>query len=272
MKVALAQFSPVPGDVKGNVARMTAFAADAARAGARAVLFPEMSDTGYAPSHFAAKAAAWDGAPFVALQDAARRHRLAVFAGLSEKDGTRIYNSLAAIGPDGTLLARYRKTHLFPLEPNSEPRHFTAGDALALFPFEGMTWGLGICYDLRFPEWSRALMLRGAEALVNVAAWPVARAAHWEIFACARAAENQTWFLGVNQVGVVEGIPQAGRSCVVNPRGEIVALASPDREELILAEISFEAVRDVRTALPVRASRRPGLYAELVRPDAEAKD
>lgn len=267
MKVALAQTSPAAGDVATNVAKMTGLVAAAARAGAQAVLFPEMSDTAYAPSLFVEKASAWDGPPLAALRRAAREHRLAVVAGLSERAEGRVYNSLAAIGPDGELLARYRKTHLFPLAPNREPQNFGPGAALALAPLGGMTWAFTICYDLRFPELYRALMLRGAEVFVNVAAWPVVRAEHWELFARARAAENQAWFLGVNHVGTIEGIAQAGRSCVVDPSGKVVAMASPDREELLLAEISPNPVRALRTALPVRSSRRPDLYTDLIRPD-----
>lgn len=267
MKIALAQFPAAAGDVAANTARMTRWVAEAARAGAEAVAFPEMSDTGYAPDFFAAKASPWDGAPLTALRDAARTHRIAVLAGLSEKAEGRLYNALAAIGPDGALLGRYRKTHLFPLPPNREPDHFVSGSELALFSLGGMTWGASICYDLRFPELYRALTLRGAEVFVNVAAWPVARAAHWELFLRARAAENQAWFVGVNQVGFIGEIEQAGGSCVVDPFGNVAAKASSDREELLLAEILPDRAREIRANFPIRAARRPDHYADLARPD-----
>jgi predicted amidohydrolase len=267
VKVALAQFAAAPGDAGRNAARMAALVADAARAGARLVLFPEMSDTAYAPSLFEAKASAWDAPPLAALRAAARDHRVAVLAGLSEKAEGRVFNSLAAIGPDGALLGRYRKAHLIPLEPNREPQRFGAGADLLVLPLGGMSFGLSICYDLRFPELYRALMLRGAEVLVNVAAWPVVRAPAWEILARARAVENQAWFLGANGVGAPDSVPQAGRSCVVDPLGEVVAMASPDREELLFAEVSPDAVRNARKALPARASRRPDLYGDVTRPD-----
>lgn len=268
MKIALAQFQAAAGDVSANVAVMIRRMAEAARAGADVIAFPEMSDTGYAPDFFAKTASPWDGAPLTALRDAAHTHRIAVLAGLSEKAEGRIYNALAAIDPDGALLGRYRKTHLFPFPPNREPDHFVSGSELTLFSLSGMTWGASICFDLRFPELYRALTLRGAEVFVNAAAWPVARAAHWELFARARAAENQAWFVAVNQVGFLGDIEQAGGSCVVNPFGDVVAKASSHREELLFAEILPERTRELRANFPIRAARRPDLYADLARAEA----
>ena len=127
----------------------------------------------------------------------------------------------------------------------------------------GATWGLSICYDLRFPELYRTLAVRGATVLANCTAWPAARADHWDHLTRARAIENQAFFVGVNRVGTDDGLTFAGRSRVVAPTGELLAEASADREELLVAELDPGLVGRFRTAIPALAGRRPELYGDL---------
>jgi len=260
IKVGLAQIDCALGDVEKNCSRFEEFARRAAEKRCAAVLFPEVSDTGYDMAVVRAKASPWNGRPFARARQAALAAGIYLFCGLSERLEGWIYNALAVFSPTGELIGRYRKSHLFSFAPLHEGSCFTPGAELAAVTVAGRSWGLSICYDLRFPELYRALVLRGAEILVNCSAWPQTRQEHWDLLCRARAVENQAWFLGVNRVGEDQGLGFGGRSRIVDPEGRIVAEGDPDREELVTGEIDPEAVCRFRERLPALASRRGDLY------------
>jgi predicted amidohydrolase len=112
------------------------------------------------------------------------------------------------------------------------------------------------CYDLRFPELFRSLTAAGAEAFVVPAGWPARRIEHWRVLLRARAIENQAWVLGVNGVGEHAGVVLGGRSAVIDPWGEVVVEALPDRECLVVAELVTDAVGQTRASFPVLRDRR----------------
>lgn len=261
MKIALAQMRCVVGDVAANCARYRAYAEQAAERGCQALLFPEMSDTGYEPAAIRAHAGAWsDGLAMRTLRECAVRHGLYILAGLSEREGEAIYNALAVLSPEGALVGRYRKTHLVPLAPCYEDQLFVPGASFARLPIGEFTWGLSICYDLRFPELYRALALGGADVLVNVAAWPARRPRPWEALTQARAIENQAYMLACNRAGADAGAAFCGRSCIVAPSGEAACLGA-EEEGLLMGEIDKERIRTERESIPAFRSRRPELYA-----------
>ncbi|MEM1098309.1 MAG: nitrilase-related carbon-nitrogen hydrolase [Planctomycetota bacterium] len=260
MKVGLGQIDCVVGDVAANVATIVAMIRDAAGRGCAAVWFPELADTGYGLAVMAEVAGAWPGPAFDALGGAAKRYGIAVGAGLSERTDDTIYNSFAVFDANGELAATYRKVHLFCAGASDESCCFRPGDATRTVDVSGLKHGLSICYDLRFPELYRVLAEAGAEVLVNATAWPRARPTHWDVLTRARAIENQAWFVGVGRLGVDDGIMLNGRSRVVSPMGKVVAEASGDRAELLVAEIDVSAVTAFRETVPALAHRRPGLW------------
>ena len=260
MKIALAQTDCVVGDVPANAAKIGRFAAEAAAAGCEILFLPELADTGYDMAAAREHGGPWPGAGSNAVQDAAAANGIAVVCGLAERAGGKLHNSLAAFDAKGEPVARYRKIHLFNGAADGEPATFAAGNGLATADLAGRRWGLSICYDLRFPEVYRGLTARGATALVNCSAWPVRRWEHWDLLTRARAVENQAFFVGCNRVGTDAGLTFAGRSRVVAPTGELLAEASPDREELLTADLDFAAVDAFRAALPALAARRPELF------------
>jgi predicted amidohydrolase len=265
MRVGLAQIECVDGDPDGNLAVMADFVTKASEQGCGAVWFPELSDTGYALSQVAAKARAWPGPAHDRLSELARQHQIIVGAGLSERVGLRVYNSLAVFDRQGRRVAGYRKTHLFAAGEVNEAACFSPGPATGDDPaqtvvLDGLTHGLSICYDLRFPELYRRLADRGASVLVNVTAWPAARTQHWDVLTRARALENQAYFLGVGRVGEDEGVRFAGRSRLIDPTGKIVAEASTDSPELLIAEIDPKQTEAFRSQVPALEARRPGLW------------
>lgn len=272
MKTAIAQINCSVGDIPANCAKISLYAGKAADIGCDTVIFPEMTDTGYRMPEIKEKASPWPGIPYDVCREAAIKNKIYLISGLSERDGTKIYNSTAIFSPEGKLLGRYRKTHLFPAEPINEPECFGRGDSLTIMPINGLLWGFTICYDIRFPEIFRALALQGACVLVNCSAWPASRSLHWETLSKARAIENQAYFLGANRIGKDGKVPFCGRSCIIEPYGNYAALASEDREELIVSEIDTEKIESFRSKVPVFQSRRGDIYGNLKTKPGKAQE
>ncbi len=259
MKIAAAQIACTLGDVSANAHKMREFAERAHDAGAELIVFPEMSDTGYAMPVIREQSKRWSEGAVPELQKTARELSLAIISGVSEKVGAAIYNSQVVIDSSGAIVAKYRKTHLF--APIDEDKCCTPGEALVSLDFGSLKLGLTICYDLRFPEIYRALAIeQGTNLFVVSSAWPFPRVEHQRVLATARAIENQSYLVLANRVGKDDGVPFCGSSAIIDPYGVIVAAASADREELVIAEVALEVIEAVRARMPVLAHRRPALY------------
>jgi omega-amidase len=263
VKIGLAQIDCRPGDVTANLAKVADVSAEAKAAGCDLVLFPEASDTGYVPSQIAHAPEIETGEAFDRVGEVAARHGICVICGLSERVGEETYSTMACFGGKGQLLQRYRKTHLFSLPPADESRYWTPGDKLAHVTMCGSRWGLSICFDLRFPELYRALAIQGCEVLVNVAAWPAARAAHWDSLVRARAIENQAYVVAVNRVGKDGDTALAGCSRIISPAGDVIADGSANDEVLVVGELDMDLVAETRSTMPVLSARRTDLYGNL---------
>ncbi len=236
------------------------FAAKAAAYGCTTLLFPELSDTGYALSSLPENARTWPGPALEAVMRSARRNGINMIAGLSEREGNFIYNSAAVVDREGSLIDRYRKSHLFSGGDGTEHRVFTAGDTLKTVMLDGICWGLSICFDLRFPEVFRHLALHGAHIIVNLAAWPRQRIGDWTHFCHARTLENQLFLVAVNQWGALDDDDFGGGSCLIAPDGALLVDSGTDRSGLWTGEVDVARIQAVRHILPVFDQRRPGLY------------
>jgi predicted amidohydrolase len=175
--------------------------------------------------------------------------------------GRGLWNTSLLLGPDGALLATYRKVHRFGFGAG-EPRLLEAGEAVVTAevpqPASGgpaVRLGLATCYDLRFPELFRLLLDAGAAVVVVPAAWPAARVAHWTLLARARAVEDQVFVVACNTAGTHSGHAMGGHSQVVGPSGEVLAEAGDDEQVLSVA-LDVERLAEVRAAFPVLADRR----------------
>jgi predicted amidohydrolase len=163
-----------------------------------------------------------------------------------------IFNSQVVIGPDGALIAKYRKTHLFAATPTDEDKTCSPGDEMASFALGNLRFGLGICCDLRFPEFYRTLALReNVNVFILSSAWPFPRVEHFRILATARAIENQSYVIIANRIGTDDGVTFCGSSTIIDPYGIVLAAASTDRAELVVAEISDEVVLSTRKRMAV---------------------
>ncbi len=181
----------------------------------------------------------------------------------------KAFNTSTLIGPDGELEARYRKIHMFDVDVGGvvyrESDHDEPGDEVVSAalgaPLDGVTVGLTVCYDLRFPELYRILAVRGATVITVPSAFTLDTGKdHWEVLLRARAIENQAFVVGANQVG--EAPPHYrsyGRSAIVDPWGVVLAQA-PDEECFVAADLDLELQERVRATLPSLANRRPASY------------
>lgn len=258
MRITLAQLDSGT-DVGRNLDLIADYCARAAYEGSDLIVFPEYStyEKSRVDRSFVDMAEPLDGPVASTLCAMAARYGIAVVAGLLEApgdgDGTkepdRAFNTLVAIGPDGSLLASYRKIHLFDCQGFRESEYIRpAPEPLPVtFSCGGMTFGLMTCYDLRFPELARILADAGAEALLVCSSWVpgTAKTEQWATLAKARAIENGVYMAAVSQTPPVS----IGYSMLVDPLGTV--LHSLDREPATATlDLSPDAVLAARDQFP----------------------
>ncbi len=259
VQVAVAQFAP--GDDKlDNLAQIRTLVGEAAGRGARLVVLPE-----YAAFTVAVTDRQWvdtaetlDG-PFVtALRGLAVEYRLTLVAGMNESlahDQARMSNTLVAVGPDGSLVATYRKLHLYDAFGHLESDVVRAGDITdpETFAVDGLTFGMQTCYDLRFPEVTRRLVDAGADAVLVPAEWvpgPL-KEDHWMTLVRARALENTIYVAAADQ----NAPTGSGHSVIVDPMGVVLA-SMGERTGTAGAELNRERLAEVRAKNPALELRR----------------
>jgi predicted amidohydrolase len=220
-----------------------------------------MTDTGYSMSVIREHANHWKSGFVPGVQEIARKLSIAIVSGVSERDGSAIYNSQVLIDSHGNIAAKYRKTHLYAVAPVEEQTCFAAGNEFTTFSLSGLEFSFSICYDLRFPEMYRKLATEhNVSAFIVSSAWPFPRIEHFRTLAMARAIENQSYVIASNRVGKDDDLWFCGSSAVIDPRGVVIAAASADREELIHADLSEELVLSVRSRVGSLSHRRLDLY------------
>lgn len=266
-RIAVAQMHPVPGDVEGNLGRIARHVATAAEGGADLVILPETATTGYfIGDRLDRLAEPADGPAATALGAIARRHATHLAVGVPLAEEGRVFDAQLLFGPDGALLATYRKVHLF----SAERDWYAAGDAPLVVETALGRIGMSVCYDLIFPEYIRRLVDLGADIVINSTNWITddfqRHACGWdramvEALARTRALENGVWLAMTSAVGPEAGFDSVGGSCVVAPSGRIVAAAGT-AEGVAAADIAFEseALDRWRAIATYRADRKPEIY------------
>ncbi len=260
MKVGVAQIDCRPGAVEDNVRKIVDLTERAGERQCNLVIFPEMCDTGYDMEKIRETASTWSGYPYGELAKTAKSSRIYLVCGISEREDDKIYNTMVVLSPDGECAAKYRKIHLAAYPPLMEDKVISAGNSLKTVDIDGMTFGLQICYDIRFPEVSRSLALSGAGILLVSSAWPFPRLTHWETILRVRAIENQAYVVAANRVGSEAGVTFCGSSRVIGPYGVIASSAAENREELLVADIEKDKIDAVRENMPIFRHRRPDTY------------
>lgn len=208
-------------------------------------VLPEMFSTGFCtcPEGIAESA---DSLTLQWMQSKAMQTNAAIAGSVAVKDGDKYYNRFYFVKPDGDV-SYYDKKHLFTY--GGEHLRFTAGKERKVVEFRGVRFLLEVCYDLRFPIWSRN---RGDyDMILYVASWPTPRVEAWSALLIARAIENQCYVAGVNRVGTDPSCEYCGGSVIIDPYGKCIASCARGEESEATAEIDMEALEVFRQKFPV---------------------
>jgi predicted amidohydrolase len=269
MRVAVAQIDPKLAEKERNLDVCLARLGEAVAQGAELLVLPECAIPGYmfeSADEALPYAEEIPGPSTEALEEACRRTGAHAVCGLLERDGDRLHNAAVLVGPDG-LVGSYRKTHLPFLGVD---RFVTPGDDLPVWDTPLGRIGVEICYDLRFPEVTRTLALKGADIVCHPTNFPVAARVQTELITVARAAENRIFLLTANRCGQERWAEFCGRSQIVDPLGVRLAETGVEGEALLVADVDIEKARDKDYVIPgeyelyLFGHRRPELYGALV--------
>ncbi|KAL4444641.1 hypothetical protein ABPG77_002458 [Micractinium sp. CCAP 211/92] len=273
IKVALCQLS-VGADKQGNLATARSAIDEAASAGADLVVLPEMWNCPYSNDSFPTYAEDVDAgdSPSAAMLAAAAADNRVVLVGGSipeRANGGRLYNTCLVYGRDGRLLGRHRKVHLFDIDI---PGKITFKESLTLTPGEGLTvvdtdvgrLGIGICYDIRFPEMAMLYAARGVQLILYPGAFNMTTGpAHWQLLQQARAVDNQLFVATCSPArGEGPGYIAWGHSTAVGPFAEILG-TTDEKPGIVYADMDFAQLAERRDNMPLRQQKRADLYALL---------
>lgn len=220
------------------------------------VVLPELWGVGYGHfDQYPSCAEDFDGPTTTAFAQIAADRGCYIHAGsfVETTPGGTLRNTAVLLGPDGQVLHRYSKIHVFGYQ-SLETELLTPGESVSTVqtpfgPVSGTT-----CYDLRFPALWTQIVETGAQIVIVPAAWPAARKDHWRLLTAARALDNQVYVIAVNATGSHGGTQFGGNSRIVDPWGQVVAEAG-DNEGIIIADIDTALVDQTRTEFPVLADR-----------------
>jgi omega-amidase len=212
------------------------------------IILPEMFTTGFTmnPEKLAEE---HGGKGLQWMLQKAKEKNAVIVGSISVKDNSNYYNRLYWAKPDGSYEC-YDKRHLFRM--GNEHQHYTAGNKKLVIDYKGWKVCPLVCYDLRFPVWSRNVNENTYDVLIYVANWPEIRSYPWKQLLIARAIENQAYVIGVNRVGEDgNGIDHSGDTCVINPRGEIINKTQPHQDKVETLALTYTYLQEFRKAFPV---------------------
>ena len=269
--------SPLDQIKQAMIDKHAGYIARAAQDGAQIVCLQELF---YGPYFCAEQQTRWydlteevPGGPTTRfMQDLAREHRLALIVPVYEREQEGVfYNTAAVIGRDGGYLGKYRKTHIPHVAPGFwEKFYFRPGNlGYPVFDLGFARVGVYICYDRHFPEGARALGLNGAEIVFNPSATVAGLSEYlWRLEQPAHAVANGYYVGAINRVGTEApwNIGEFyGSSYFCDPRGQIIAQASRDRDEVLTTDLDLDKIAEVRRTWQFFRDRRPDMYDSLVK-------
>lgn len=244
-------------DQEVNYIRARKLIREAAKGGAELVCLPELFSTGvtmnsgvYAESH--------RGETCRFLSQEAKNNRIHLAGSFIEENRGRLpYNTFVVHNPHGRLISKYHKTQLFTY--GGEDAAYTPGDGkVPIIKIHGFTVSPLICYDIRFPELSRAAVDKGANLLIVQANWPKNRINQWTLLLQARAIENLSYVIGVNQVGASPRNRFLGQSMIIGPWGEILGRTGA-KETVLMRDLDLKELQHYRREFPALRDRRRSL-------------
>ncbi|MGD8779795.1 MAG: nitrilase-related carbon-nitrogen hydrolase [Ignavibacteria bacterium] len=241
MKIGLVQYSPEWENKEKNIEKLNGLI-ETQCSDEEILIFPEMTLTGFTMKS-REKAEEIDGTGMQYFMKKAVDLKKHILAGIIEKDENKIYNTLFHFDTYGIITARYRKIH--PFSYADEDQYYNTGKEPLVTKVGKFTFGLSICYDLRFPELYRFYGKEKVHAIINIANWPVPRIHHWKTLLKARAIENQCFMIGVNRVGEAPFNKYNGCSAVYDPMGEKIVL-NENEEKIITVEIDLDKSKNIQ--------------------------
>jgi omega-amidase len=210
------------------------------------VVLPEMFNTGFSMRADILSESP-DGETFLWMKEISEKGDFGLCGSYIVIDHGKIFNQWVFVAP-GEKKRIYNKRHPFSI--GGEDKLFTAGRSRLVFSFRGVRISPYICYDLRFPVWSRNR--NEIDLMLYAANWPSGRKNVWNILLRARAIENQCYVAGSNRIGTDgNGINYSGDSMIIDPRGELIASADSDLEQCLTSDISMDELTDFRRKFPV---------------------
>lgn len=212
------------------------------------IVLPEMFTTGFTmnPKKLAEE---HGGKSLQWMLQKAKEKNCVIIGSISTKENNKYYNRLYCVKPDETY-QYYDKRHLFRM--GNEHQYYDAGTQKIMLEYKGWKICPLVCYDLRFPVWSRNTKNNTYDVLIYVANWPEVRSYPWKQLLIARAIENQTFVVGVNRIGQDgNAIQHSGDSCVLNPRGELISKTMAHEDCIETISLSYAYLQEFRKSFPV---------------------
>lgn len=220
-------------------------------------IFPEMTLTGFSMN--CDKIADKNNETLLWFKELAKNIKINIIFGADVLEKDMYKNKAYAVSADCEVLCEYSKIHLFSID--KENIFYKAGEQVACFNYKNTNIGLTICYDLRFPELYQTLS-KQCYIIINIANWPAVRKDHWFTLLKARSIENQSFFIGVNRIGIDgNNLSYEKSSIIYSPNGELL---KPDfkSREFDIFEIELSIVDKIRSSFPVQNDRKGELYAK----------
>lgn len=263
-------------DIDANIAEVSKLVRDAAKRGAKVVLPPELFEGHYFcqvedEGLFARARPTTGHKSVIAMQALAAELKIHIPTSFFEADGPHHYNSLAMIDPDGRIMGVYRKSHI-PDGPGYEEKfYFRPGNSgFKVWPAQGTTLGIGICWDQWYPETARAMMLMGAEVLFYPTA--IGNEPHdpdldtsrlWRRAMIGHAVSNVVPIVAANRIGTENGQTFYGHSFICDERGDLLAEYGREETGALVATLDIDLAKRHRAAFGFFRDRRPELYGRL---------
>lgn len=244
MKVAIYQSDILWESVEDNLSKTDKVMGELAGKCDLLVL-PEMFTTGFTMSPEKVSET-MDGKSISFMLEATKKHNIAIIGSLIISEDGKNYNRMVFITPEGKL-EHYDKRHLFRM--SGEDNHFTSGKERKIFRYKEFNILPLVCYDLRFPVWSRNVDCK-YDIAIYIASWPIPRIKVWDTLLQARALENICYVVGVNRVGSDPSISYNGHSCIINYLGDRVAQTEEGEEQYIIYEIKKDSLDSFREKFP----------------------
>ncbi len=267
IKLALCQMNVIDNK-KENLKKASSMIAQSISNDVDFIVLPEMFNCPYSNDKFIEYAEPEEKSPTLeTISSLAGKNNVYILAGsIPEKEDEKLFNTSYLFNRDGEIIAKHRKMHLFDIDVKDkitfkESDVLTAGDNFTIADTEFGKIGIGICYDVRFPELARIMVENGASILFYPGAFNMTTGpAHWELLFRSRALDNQVFCVGVAPaLNKDASYHSYGHSIIANPWGEVISQAG-EKEELIISEIDLDEIKKIRGELPLLKNKRKDLY------------